>query len=195
MCCSECIVNKDVTVRSKFLCHYIAFCSILRCFFLVESCIFQHCNSTFWKSVDCCLLSECIREECNFLSEFFREIFYNWSHAVLAVDELFCICICPFLSSLSGLFCCLLYILFWIAKVAHENEGTWALFKNVLDCRESCHNTCVILYNSVLHWNIEVNSHDDALSLKINIFYCLNHIKKSSKWNLYKKYRLNIMVF
>ena len=177
MSCTKCIVYENVTVSSQFFSHYIPFCSIFRCFFFVEANIFKHCNCAFWKSINCSFLSKGIWKECNFFSQLFSKVFYNWSHAVFTIDEFFSICICPGFSSFFCFFLSFFYVLFRVTQVAHENERTWALFKNVFNCWKSSHDTCIILYYSVLHRNVKINTHNNAFSFKINIFYCLDHKK------------------
>lgn len=40
-------------------------------------------------------------------------------------------------------------------------------FKDAVDCGHSGYNSCFILNDSVLHWNVEVDSHKDSLALLI----------------------------
>ena len=142
----------------------------------METCIFKHCNSTFWECIDCSFLSKCIWKECNFFSKFFCKVFYNWSHAVFSVDEFFCIFICPCFSSFFCFFLSFFNVFFWITQVAHKNKTSWILFQNVFDCRKSSHNTSIVLYYAIFHWYVKIYAHNNALAFKINIFYCLNHL-------------------
>ena len=130
----------------------------------MEAYIFKHCNSPFWKCINCSFLTESIRKECYFFSEFFRKIFYNWCHAVFSVDKFFCISICPSLSCFFSFFLCLFYVFFRVPEMAHKNKTSRTLFKNIFNCRKRCHNTSVILNNTVFHRNVKINTHDNAFA-------------------------------
>ena len=177
MSSSESIVYKNITVRSKFFCHNITFSRIFRSFFFMETNILKHCNCTFRKSINCSFLTKSIWQECNIFSKFFCKIFYNWSHAVFAINEFFSISICPGFTSFFSFFLSFLNILFRVTKMTHKNKRTRILFKNIFNSRKCSHDTSIILNNSVLHRNVKINTHNNAFAFKINIFYSFNHFK------------------
>ena len=164
---SECVVAVDVAVGSEFLCEFfllflefsfscleifVGFAVFLlrfRLFFFVVTGVFEHDDVTGLHRGDFSIGFAAVRNECHGFAEKLGEVFGNGLEAGIGCDALF----------------------IGSAEVAHENEAA-ALFKNVFDGGESALDPGVVLDDAFFEGHVEVNAHDDAFSLQINIAQC-----------------------
>ena len=59
--------------------------------------------------------------------------------------------------------------------MAHQDQAAGLLLQDALDGGQGRHDAGVVLDDAVLHGNVKVHAHDDALSFQVNVLYCLDH--------------------
>ena len=170
------IVYKNIAIGRQLSGHLFAVGINLAGLFFMEANVLQHRHSAFGQGIDGRFLAQRIRQERDAFAQLGGKVINHGLHAVLAIDEFLFISFGKFLSGFRGFFSSLLDVLVRVAEVAHQDEAAGALFQNVLDCGERRHDAGVVLHHAVLHGNVEVNAHDDALAFQVNVFYRLNHI-------------------
>jgi hypothetical protein len=103
---------------------------------------------------------------------FSAEIGRNRRHPVLAGYVLGLV---EGLAVLLGLLLGLLHVLLRVAEVAHEDEALGALVHDVFDRGDGGDDAGVVLHLAVLHGDVEVDAHDDALALELDVPDRLDH--------------------
>src|SRR6266850_1189590 len=145
MCCPECIVYIDVAKAGELLRKTV----VILFFFFMKAKILEQQHIAIMQHPDLFLrlLTHAIIRERNGAIQKVRKVFADWTKTV-------------FLYALT----------LWPPQVRRKYDTT-ALLNCVLNGWQGRANTSVVLHFAVFDGNVEVNSDEDSLAWKIEIFY------------------------